>query len=348
MQNAERSRRRAFWALQVGGWVAYAASKTVAFPIAAGDVAWIAAKGIVLTCLLRNLLRRVERVQPATVTLLGAAVVLSGLLAAASLLLSHAASLRGWVLTAPGASDWLVSSEGMLFEFLVYMTWTALYLCVRYALALRTEHARLGHALAAAQHARARMLRFQLNPHFLFNALASLHALVREDAERARRVIDELSGFLRHSLLEGASDSTTLAREFEAARHYLAIQKVRFEERIGFDVSMDDALADVRVPAFLIQPLIENAVKYGMRTSPGEARVQVSARRHARACVLEVRNSGRWVEPGDLAARGLDGAGIGLANVRQRLEALGPSCTWSFHVGPDAGGVTARLVLDVA
>ncbi len=343
-----RSRVHAFWLLQVGGWSAYAWSKQLAFPVALIDCLWIIAKGIVLTLGLRAVLLRVERAGATTAGLLTAAIALAVICACTSLALSQAASAGGWVLDAQGVGAWLASVEGLLFEFLVYLTWTALYLGIRHGLALRDEQQHLRVALADAQRARAQMLRYQLNPHFLFNALASLHALVREDAERARRVIADLTGFLRYSLLDGAADSTSLAREFEAIRHYLAVQKVRFEERISFAVSMDAAVADVEVPAFLVQPLVENAVKYGMRTTRrGPAIIEVTAQRVGRCCVLEVRNSGRWVGAEDRRGPEFDRSGVGLSNVRNRLaECAGGR--WRFAVGPAANGVLARLELDVA
>jgi len=348
MRITELLRRQAFWFLQVGAWSAYGLSKQLAFPVSAADCVWIIAKGIGLTLVLRAILLRVEREGVTTGRLLTAATLLALVCTGISLGLSQVASARGWVLAAEGVAAWLASPEGLLFEFLVYMGWTAMYLGIRHGLALHEERRQLAAALAEAQRARAQMLRYQLNPHFLFNALASLHSLVREDGERARRVIADLTGFLRHTLVDGATGTTSMAREFEAVRHYLAIQKLRFEDRVSYEVSMDATVADVQVPAFLIQPLVENAVKYGMRTTQrGPALIEVSARRLRDGCVLEVHNSGRWIGADEWQGPELDRSGIGLSNVRSRL-AEQHGIGWRFAVGAARGGVLARLELDVA
>jgi two-component system LytT family sensor kinase len=348
MKRAGVSRAQAFWLLQVAGWTGYALVKGLAFPLAATDAAWVIGKGIAMTAALAVVLRGLERRPWPPALQVGVAGGLAIATALVSLQLSLRAAQAGWVFAAPGAVDWLASMEGRLYESLLYLAWTALYLGIRRGLDLRQERARLGLALQRAQHARALMLRYQLNPHFLFNALASLRALVREDADRAERVITDLSAFLRHCLADTGDGDSTLAREFDAVDRYLAIQKVRFEARIDYRVAHDPALADVRLPSFLLQPLVENAVKYGMHTCrSGPTRVDVTARREAGRCVLEIRNSGRWVDEDQACGARLERSGLGLANLRERLAAQNPG-RFDFHVGPRGDQVVARLALDLA
>jgi hypothetical protein len=330
--------------LQLGGWTVYGLSKLLAFPMTAWDSAWVIAKGVLLTCGLRWLYRRLEsHALPLPVTI---AVAMLGAMAVGklSLEISHWASLHGVALTAPGAAAWLRTWDAWLHEFMVLMAWSALYLGIRYAMDLHREKERLREALADAQRARAQMLRYQLNPHFLFNALASVRASVREDPQRAQVMINDLSGFLRYSLLGGGHDEVTLEREFEAIRHYLAIQKVRFEERIDYAIDLDPALAQRRLPAFLIQPLVENAVKYGMRTGGGATVIRVTGTQVPGGCELVVANSGDWVEETGVLPD-LDRSGIGLNNLRQRLAEHYPG-RHRLAVSHDDGWVRATLRID--
>lgn len=338
------SRTTLFWTLQLGGWTVYGLSKLLAFPMTTWDSAWVIAKGVLLTCALRLLYLWIERRALPLPATIAAAILGAMAVGKLSLEISHWASLQGIALTAPGAAAWMRTWSAWLHEFMVLMAWSALYLGIRYAMDLHREKRLLQEALADAQHARTQMLRYQLNPHFLFNALASLRASVADDPRRAQAMINDLSGFLRYSLLGGGADEATLEREFAAIRHYLAIQKVRFDERIHYEVALDPSLAQLRLPAFLIQPLVENAVKYGMRTSDGTATIRVHGERDGTCCVLSVVNSGRWVEPGD-AMPDLDRSGIGLRNLLARLAEHFPA-RHRFGIEHGTGWVRAQLQLD--
>lgn len=342
------SRARAFWMLQGSGWGMYVMVKGSAFPLSWQESLWIFGKGILLTSLLRRVLKSVERQHfAATVQ-----ITVSILAAFATTLVSLAASLSlarsGWVFQSPGSIAWLTSNEGLLFESLLYLSWTALYIGIVRGLDLQQERRKLVSALQRAERARALMLRYQLNPHFLFNALASLRGLVSVDAARAERVITDLSAFLRYSLIDSADEQSTLDREFDAVGRYLAIQKLRFEGRIAFDLDHDPALGNVRLPTFLIQPLVENAVKYGMHTCRNQpARIRVSASQHGSRCVLEVRNNGCWVDTDSPRPATLDRSGLGLSNLRERLSAQ-MHRDFTFTVGPLGNEVVARLDFEIA
>jgi len=342
------SRARAFWLLQILGWSAYVAIKGAAFPLTAADAAWVICKGIVLTSVLAWVLQRLERRSWPPALQVGVAVGLAIATALVSLEASLHAARSGWVFAAPGPLAWLASVEGKLYESLLYLAWTSLYIGIRRGLDLRQEGRRLKQALSRAELAHALMLRYQLNPHFLFNALASLHALVREDATRAERVITDLSAFLRHSLVDCTDAQSTLAHEFDAVGRYLAIQKVRFEDRIDFRVDHEPALSGVRLPAFLLQPLVENAVKYGMHTCRnGPTSIAVSARYRGGSCVLEIRNSGHWIDENEECGARLERSGLGLTNLRARLAAQIHG-RYDFDVGPSGDEVVARLKLEIA
>ncbi len=169
-----------------------------------------------------------------------------------------------------------------------------------------------------AQQAQLQMLRYQLNPHFLFNVLNSIGVLAFIDPKRTFQMVTGLSEFLRYSLQTTDTTLVALKDEMKAIRHYLELQQVRFEDRleIQFDISPDSEKA--LLPTFLIQPLVENAIKYGMQTSPRPLVIRISARYHQHRLELRVGNTGRWVSETD---RPLfqEGTGIGLKNVQTRL-----------------------------
>ncbi|HND20891.1 MAG TPA: histidine kinase [Acidobacteriota bacterium] len=169
-----------------------------------------------------------------------------------------------------------------------------------------------------AQQAQLQMLRYQLNPHFLFNVLNSIGVLAFIDPKRTFQMVTGLSEFLRYSLQTTDITLAPLKDEIKAIRHYLELQQVRFEERleIQFEISPDSE--NIRLPAFLIQPLVENAIKYGMQTSPKRLLIRLMARQHRNRLELRIANTGQWVSEVD---RPLfeEGTGIGLSNVQTRL-----------------------------
>jgi two-component system LytT family sensor kinase len=155
----------------------------------------------------------------------------------------------------------------------------------------------------------------QVNPHFLFNALNTIIAILRRDADRARELLIHLSNFFRKNL-KRASDVSTLAEELEHVRAYLEIEKARFEGRIAVVTDVDPALLPLRMPAFTLQPLVENAFKHGLSTTLGDGRATIRAYRDGGAAVVEVEDdAGAWVEPREKA-------GLGMQIVDKRVKNL--------------------------
>ena len=218
--------------------------------------------------------------------------------------------------------------------------WSLLRLGVRYNTALGEQREQALRAEAAARDARLRMLAYQLNPHFLFNTLNSIRALINEDRERAREMVTALSGYLRYALVERPLHVALLEEEVASVRGYLAIEQVRFEERLDARMEIDAAALRCEVPAFLLNPLVENAVKHG---AAGTAEAPLVLRVEARLVQpdrlrLVVENTGGW--------DGSDGrpAGIGLANVRARLEALHPA---EHRIDIEEAGGRVRVTVEL-
>jgi hypothetical protein len=216
--------------------------------------------------------------------------------------------------------------DGSLRNVLPLFGWSLVRLGLQYNAALREQRERALRAVDAARDARLRMLAYQLNPHFLFNTLNSIRALINEDRQRARDMVTALSGYLRYALVERPLHVALLEEEVASVRGYLAIEQVRFEERLDVRVDVEPAALRCEVPAFLLNPLV------------GPDRIR-----------LVVENTGRWKRRGRTASasgQGDDGlpGGVGLANVRARLEALHPG---EHRVGMEHGCGRVRVIVEL-
>lgn len=185
--------------------------------------------------------------------------------------------------------------------------------------------------------ARLKLLETQLEPHMLFNTLANLRALIAADPPRAQQMLDHMIAYLRATLDASRSSSHTLADEFERLRDYLELMAIRMGPRLAFRLDLPPALARQPVPALLLQPLVENAIKHGLEPKVEGGTITVSARQEAGAVLLEVADTG--VGPGGAQAS----KGFGLAQVRERLAALyGPAGAMEF-IADGAQGTRATV-----
>jgi two-component system LytT family sensor kinase len=187
---------------------------------------------------------------------------------------------------------------------------------------------------------RLQSLRAQLQPHFLFNALNTISALTETDPRTARRLMGQLGGLLRASLTHAARPLVTLGEELTFLDDYLAIESARFEDRITVSVTADDDLLDVMVPSFVLQPLLENAIRHGVAPRAVGGHVEVSAARRGSMLTLSVRDDGIGLP----AAWQFDrDAGVGLRNVAARLEHQYGRADLLRVVSNPSGGVDVQL-----
>jgi len=189
------------------------------------------------------------------------------------------------------------------------------YLLVAFESSRRAETQSLEYRVLSRE-AELKALRAQLHPHFLFNSLNSVVALIKSDPEAARRTCVMLGDFLRSSLTLGARDSITLGEEAALGQGLLSIEKVRFGSRLTFETRLDEAARPCRVPPLLLQPLIENAVTHGIAHLLEGGAIRLEAERRGGLVFVAVEN------PRDPEARSSPGAGLGLDNVRRRLAAV--------------------------
>jgi hypothetical protein len=342
-----------FWVFQLCGWGVYGLTVFIAFLAvlppgrSALRLLWIklvkAAFGFLLTFALRWLYRRVWR-NSNSFRLIGvtalAGSALFGLLWITSYNLFFA-----WQNHQPinlGSWDYWSRQLGNVLDFsYVMFGWSALYFGIKYWQEWQAERERTLEANALAQQAQLELLRYQLNPHFLFNALNSIRASIDEDGQRAKRMVTEFSEFLRYSLLNGNAAEIPLREELAAVRNYLAIEQIRFEDKLQVTFEVEPAAEEYRLPGFLIHPLVENAIKHGMNHAT-PLKLRLVARAQASKLYLEVANSGHWPAP---SANGANGLGIGLRNVQQRLAQLFPGHS-RFEISEADGWVRAVIEIN--
>jgi two-component system, LytTR family, sensor kinase len=227
-------------------------------------------------------------------------------------------------------------------RYFLLLAWAALYLALVNGEQLRAAERREGEFRRAAEASELRSLRYQVNPHFLFNTLNSLSALVMTGkADTAEEMIQTLSTFYRRTLSGDPTGDLPLAGEIELQQLYLDIEAVRFPQRLVRKIELPDALRDVMVPGMMLQPLVENSVKYAVSRTTRPVTISITAAEEYGRLVLCVSDDGEEARGGDTCAREIatptQGIGIGLANVRDRLQArFGREA--SLDAGPLVGG----------
>jgi sensor histidine kinase YesM len=215
-----------------------------------------------------------------------------------------------------------------MYWFWFYSSWTAAYLALSYSITVEEQERRAAELAAQAQEAQVRALRYQINPHFLFNTLNAIAALVRDAPPKAEEMVMQLSDFFRRSLAVNPMEDVTLTEEVDLQRLYLEIERTRFPDRLRFDVDLAAGSAQARVPALLLQPLVENAVKHGVARSESAVCIRIRARVEGPVLEIVVENDAKTTGG---AAKGEN---VGLRNVIDRLRT---------RFGNDASLVTADV-----
>lgn len=313
-------KNRAFWMLQTIGWSGYFFLRTLSG--IANNLGWmllvhtllLTATGYSLTLLMASLFRRLIKMKPIWTLVLSLAAV-----AIASMTFSVIETWSVSTFLKPNMKPVGVEYLGaILLNFSLLAAWTALYYGINYFLLLEEQidqRERLENQASSAQLA---MLRYQLNPHFLFNTLNSISTLVLlKQTERANAMLARLSSFLRYTLVNEPTAKVTLAQEVETLKLYLEIEKMRFEDRLRPHFRIESDTIGARLPSLLLQPLIENAIKYAVTPSENGADIWITAMREGQAVRIEVADNGDG-DGGELAAS--PSTGVGLANIRDRLS----------------------------
>lgn len=330
---------RAFWILQAAGWSGYLLLRTVSGisnGLSVEGVIYAIIESIVgycITLLLSTLYgyyRRLPRITGILLTLatLAAFTILYAVLDAFTFSFIRQGE--------PGITLTLVLGTVFL-NFTVLAGWSALYFGINFYLIVEQQIDQMQLLENQASSAQLAMLRYQLNPHFLFNTLNSISTLVLlKQTERANVMLSRLSSFLRYTLANEPTAHVTLAQEVETLKLYLEIEKMRFDERLRPHFDVDPRVAKARLPSLLLQPLVENAIKYAVTPQEEGADITVSARLAGDRVQIAVSDTG----PGLIEARPRPtlSTGVGLANIRERLvQSFGPDHRFETRSNPGDG-----------
>ncbi len=317
-------RGKLFWFLHIGGWLGYAGAaylnalsweksdSYLNFILAAG------ALGCVLTLLMRYLYRAIWNSPPATLAVLTFSICYGVALVwrITSNYLYQAWVKPEWVL-----DSWLEVISGVMGSFYVLACWTGLYFGIKLYQQYQQQAQQTLAANAAAHQAQLKMLRYQLNPHFLFNTLNAISTLILDrNNEAANTTVARLSDFLRYTLDNDPKNRVTLRKELEAIDLYLEIETVRFGDRLEVTKEIEIQAMDALVPSLILQPLVENAIKYAITPREEGGHILVSAKCTANTLSITVADDG----PGMKGTRnnGKRSTGVGLRNIRERLQQL--------------------------
>lgn len=328
-----------FWPLQIGGWglnflvpVLFLAADSLRDPSALCYAITRPVNGFLITLALRPCCRWAWTRLGNRWLVVPVMVLVSLLLAYGDLMVVDRLVLAGGL---PG-----ITREFWIGIFLMraatFMIWLLLYFGIK----SYQRHAGIEREFHLSE---LRLLRSQVNPHFLFNALATLMA-VRKDEKVAAHVIQSLADYLRFSLAQDSQHQVThpLGDEVAALENYLLVEKIRFKEKLETRIAVSEEASAADVPTALVQPLLENAIKYGQKTSPFPLCIVIEARLSEGRLLLVVENTGCWVEP-----RSPKSTGIGIANLRKRLHLLyGDQAALTFD--RTATAVRAQVSLPVS
>jgi two-component system LytT family sensor kinase len=347
-RSSDASNTRMFWLLHSGGWAGsfliwYLSALAHGKPASYWQISLaVAVAGFAVTLGLRWLLRGFWHLPPARLI---AAMVLPVVLASTLMGAVYVLVMMDWCGEQCALSSRLAYAAYMFGHLYVVMTWVGFYIGIKYYRQLQQQ---TRHALAAdamAHQAQLKMLRYQLNPHFLFNTLNAISTLVLDRAnDTANRMVQSLSAFLRHSLDSDPMQRVTFKQELDALKLYLDIEKVRFAERLQIDYQIAPECYSALLPSLLLQPLIENAIKYAVARRIEGGRLEIGARRDGEVLELRVADDG----PGCPAFDGGGmpaGHGVGLVNTRERLRVLYGERSSFAARNRAAGGVEILLRL---
>jgi two-component system LytT family sensor kinase len=238
---------------------------------------------------------------------------------------------------------WLTTERDYTYLVSVLMSswtifvWSMLYFGIKYWKDLQEESERLKVSFLLATKAKLQMLRYQINPHFLFNSLNSIKALTFENPEQAGIMLTELSEFLRATLSYNENIFVPVKAEIEIIEKYLAIEKIRFEERLKYKISFDNEIIDKEILCFISQPLVENAIKHGLTNNSDGITLLVNFKKSDRNLLVEVINTGTFGE-------NMNSEGTGIKNVTERLDNAYPGL-YNFSINVQGNSVVVRLLI---
>ncbi len=341
-------RSQVYWLCQILGWSAHGVVNAIFASLSGVDLSragaialWGAGAAILCSHVFRGWIRRrnwlklsplqaLPRVFLASIVV---GMVITALVTAGWPVVFGMAALRasgfGWVF--PAIFIWSVT---------VFL-WAVIYFGVHYFESYQTSEVEKLRLAVVAKDAQLRVLLAQVNPHFIFNCLNSLRALIIEDPSRAQSMVTELAGMLRYSLQSGKTEAVSLETELEAVTAYLKLEAIRLEERLRIKIDMDPNSLETRIPPMLLQTLVENGVKHGVARLAQGGEIRIASQMQNGGLTIRVQNSGQLAESSGSTR-------VGLENIRQRLQLLYGDAASLVLRNQDAEFVIAEVSIPLA
>lgn len=317
------NKQRLYWTLQIGGWTFYAVVQIV-FSVLASDGQGVNVQRIIflayeaVLCLMlthghRNLMNRWRWLSLPMQRLIPRVILSVFCLGVFIYLLRIPVSMPLGIFT-DSAFDVIKIFNGIVFYSFIFFLWTVFYFIYnyfeRYNTSLKLE--------ASVKEIELNNLKSQLNPHFIFNALNSIRALVDENPSKSKEAINQLSNILRNSLVTEKRGLTSFAEELKVVKDYLGLESIRFEERLKTEFDIDRESNQFLVPPLMIQTLVENGIKHGISKLTEGGIIQLKTRVDNDYLKIYIRNSGKF----HLNGSAQNSNGLGLENTRQRLKLI--------------------------
>ncbi|MDH5396515.1 MAG: histidine kinase [Cyclobacteriaceae bacterium] len=238
----------------------------------------------------------------------------------------------------------LLSWDAMRF-YDQYIIATALFYILRYFETLQKKESERSELVIKNKEMQLALLKSQINPHFLFNTLNSISMLISTSKDKARKVITQLSDIFRYALDSYGGFTVKLSEEMDFITNYIKIQQVRFEDRLKFETDIAPSSLDLDIPPMILQPLVENAVKYGIAPKDEGGTIKLTVRPYKKGIFFEVRDNGLGIQAKKVLDSN-DSTGIGLDNTNKRLVSFfGPSASLKINAGPE-GYVVSFMIPD--
>ena len=316
-------RNRFYWTLNIGGWggyvvAAYLGALAHEKPDSYIDViVATAAMGFLFTFPLRAIYHRLWSQPPRRIAL-GALIVCY--LFALVWVFAENNLFWWWVKHGWRPDYWMRYFSGVMGSFYILLCWSGIYFGIKYYQEAQEQTEQTLKATAAAHQAQLKMLRYQLNPHFLFNTLNAISTLILDRKnETANLAVTRLSDFLRYSLDNDPMKRVTLRQELDALDLYLEIEKVRFGDRLQVSREVEAGALDALVPSLILQPLIENAIKYAVTPREEGGAIRITAKVHGGKLLFTIADDGPGLNSSKNSGKS---SGVGLKNTRERLKQL--------------------------
>ncbi|TGE25288.1 hypothetical protein E5K00_08885 [Hymenobacter aquaticus] len=331
------TRRRLYWLLQVICWGLYSLLGITIFKVMGQLTVNYALAQLFILALnigashgLRAIIRRGGWLRLPVLAVVPRLLVVNFLLSLATQVVISLLMMYVVRIFTPAQFSWMALVLYTLYGNFVFWLWSVLYFGLHYLDSYKQAEVDKWKLAAAVQEAEMRMLKAQINPHFMFNGLNNIRALVTENPARARDMITHLSDLLRYSIQLNSTEKVPLAREVEIVEHYLALEAMQLEERLRYHLAVAPDTLAVPIPPMTLQLLVENAIKHGIAPRPDGGQIELTARLDGTELRVTVRNTGQYQpRPGH--------QGVGVRNARERLQLLfGSAASLRIHEAPDA------------